>query len=75
MKLQSTNETVKITWFAWSGGQMFPKTSTMRGIGYDAKCSCGWESRTGGAILRCVKDSVNNHKWIEHNYRYTKVGA
>jgi len=75
MKLKPTNEAVTIKWFAWSNGERFPMTSQMRGVGYDAQCSCGWGTQTGGAIMRCVKEAIQNHKWIEHGYRYEKAGA
>jgi hypothetical protein len=44
----------------------------MRGTwGYDATCSCGWDSRTGGALRRYVADLVADHKagfttWRDH---------
>jgi hypothetical protein len=37
----------------------------MRGTwpgGYDVVCSCGWESRTGGAIRRAVEDELFDHR-------------
>jgi len=57
-------DTHKIRWFVRAGDEMIPRQSTMRGTwGFDAKCSCGWESRTGGAVERHVRDLVNRHKW------------
>lgn len=33
---------------------------------WDASCSCGWESRTGGAIRASVARDVRKHKlWSE----------
>lgn len=41
------------------------RTDSMRGSwdGWDAECSCGWGSHTGGAILARVREAVANHKW------------
>ena len=58
MKLVSTGNKAKITWIQ---------------LGYrafDAKCDCGWESKTGGAIKASVTNSVNDHKFYDHNYKY-----
>lgn len=40
-----------------------PRTSMMRGRdwGWDVRCSCGWESRTGGAIQERVREMVDDH--------------
>lgn len=58
-------ETHKVRWFVYAGGEKMPRESTMRGAwdGYDAECSCGWKSRTGGAVKRAVTDAVRSHKW------------
>jgi hypothetical protein len=54
----------RISWFVYAGGEMIPRESTMRGQwGYDAKCSCGWESRTGGGTRSYVEDMIANHKF------------
>lgn len=54
----------KITWWVYAGRERIRRTSTMRGQwDYDATCSCGWDSRTGGALRRAVQDSVDDHKW------------
>lgn len=37
------------------------------GMGYDVKCSCGWESRTGGATRTSVHDALWTHRWDEQN--------
>ena len=40
-----------------------PHTSRMRGTwGWDAECSCGWATRTGGATRRSVRFEVWLHK-------------
>lgn len=56
-------------WFVYAGGWGTPTekilhTSTMRGTwaGYDVTCSCGWESRTGGATRSSVEDDLFMHR-------------
>lgn len=40
-----------------------PRTSSMRGAwGWDVRCSCGWETRTGGAVERAIRREVRRHK-------------
>lgn len=69
MKLKNTDQKVNIKWFA-----IFQDGSKMRNIqgfqhyAWDAQCSCGWETRTGGAIKASVLREVENHKVYEHNY-------
>ncbi|MEQ7008364.1 hypothetical protein ABN028_19505 [Actinopolymorpha sp. B17G11] len=47
------------------------KEARMRGSwpGYDVTCSCGWESRTGGATRRSVEDEL----WL-HRYNVQTTG-
>lgn len=72
MKLVATDEKVQIKWFVWTCGEKFPKTSNMRGEwGYDAQCSCGYETRTGGATRTCVQQMINDHKFYDHDYQYS----
>lgn len=57
----------RIKWFVWAVGngrkEKLPHTASMRGTwGYDAECSCGWQSRTGGAVKRSVENMVADHK-------------
>jgi hypothetical protein len=61
-------EPVKISWWAIpQSGERMPRQDSMRGTwGWDASCSCGWDSRTGGAVFRCVRQMVNEHKLVEH---------
>lgn len=46
------------------GGDLIPWESSMRGFwpGYEAKCSCGWETRTGGAVKSYIDREVEDHK-------------
>ncbi len=53
----------KITWYVWAGSEKIRRTSRMRGTwGYDVTCSCGWETRTGGAVKRYITDEIYFHK-------------
>jgi hypothetical protein len=53
----------RATWFVWAGGQKMRRTSSMRGLwGYDVTCSCGWDSKTGGATRSSVEDALFDHR-------------
>lgn len=53
-----------IRWWVYAGTERIPRTATMRGQwAYDATCSCGWDSRTGGAVRSYVERAVADHKW------------
>jgi N6-adenosine-specific RNA methylase IME4 len=71
MKIYPTDQTVSVKWFVWAGNEKVPFESSMRGTwGFDAKCSCGWESRTGGGTRTWLKELVRKHKLQNHNYSY-----
>ena len=55
----------RIRWYVrLAPGEWTPRTSTMRGLWfYDAKCSCGWESRTGGGTETYVRSLIADHKF------------
>jgi len=37
--------------------------------GWDATCTCGWDSRTGGATRASVERQVRDHKFdVEHGF-------
>jgi len=53
----------KATWFVVAGRQRIRRTSRMRGTwGYDVTCSCGWDSKTGGATRGSVEDALFDHR-------------
>lgn len=58
----------RIRWYVYTGGpnnERIPRQASMRGrwpAGYDVTCSCGWESRTGGAVQSYVRQLVWEHK-------------
>lgn len=53
-----------IRWWVYAGSERIPRTGIMRGQwAYDATCSCGWDSRTGGAVRCYIEREVWHHKW------------
>lgn len=53
----------RATWWVWAGDEKIRYTATMRGQwGFDVSCSCGWESRTGGATRRSVREYLDDHR-------------
>ena len=71
MKLVPTNEKVQIQWFVVVDGQKYPKKTGMVGYkAFEVKCSCGWESNTGGGVFSWVKSEADDHKLIDHNYEW-----
>ena len=46
-----------------------PRGPYMRGRdwGWDARCSCGWRSATGGAIQQRIREAIAEHKWDVEN--------
>lgn len=71
MKLVPTAEKVTIKWFyVTPDGQKYRNIKGLISWAWDATCSCGWESRSGGAIKASVQRSVDDHKSFEHNYKW-----
>jgi hypothetical protein len=71
MKLVATDAKVQIKWFVYAGNEKIRYTSTMRGTwGYDAECSCGYTTKTGGGVRSYVEDLIESHKRFEHNYTW-----
>jgi len=66
-----TKVTHRISWYVWTSGHSGPAekmrhTASMRGTwGWDAECSCGWGSHTGGATRSSVERDVWRHKHID----------
>jgi len=74
MQLVPTTEKIQIKWFVINGTE---KSRYSGGIGFrawEATCSCGWETKTGGAIRASVLRDVDAHKIFAHNYTH-KVSA
>lgn len=71
MKLVATTEKVTIQWFAvLRGGEKMRNTKGFQHNAWEAKCSCGWETKTGGAIKASVQRDVEDHKRFDHNYEW-----
>ena len=71
MKLVATNEKVQIQWF-WvaTDGSKIRNNKGFIHNAWDAKCSCGWETHTGGGIKAWVKEEIEIHKVRDHNYSW-----
>lgn len=71
MKLIPTSQRVVIKWFAvlHDGSKMRNNKGFIHNA-WDVTCSCGWETKTGGAIKACISNLVKNHKWDIHDYTY-----
>jgi hypothetical protein len=65
MLTAETKAAHRARWFVYAGSEKIPYQSTMRGHwpGYDVECSCGWESRTGGATRTSVEDMLFDHRF------------
>lgn len=51
---------------------LVPRNRFMKGRdwGWEVRCSCGWESHTGGAIQERVREEIARHKWnISHEWK------
>jgi hypothetical protein len=71
MKLIPTDAKIQIQWFAVdTNGNKFRNNRGFISSGWDAVCSCGWETRTGGAIKSYVLSEVEAHKVTAHGYSY-----
>ena len=76
MKLYATDTKVTIKWFVYAGEEKIRYNASMRGTwGFDAECSCGWKTTTGGAVKSSVISEVELHKTMEHNYTYNSAKA
>lgn len=53
-----------IRWYGVAEGERIPRNRFMRGgdWGWEAVCSCGWTTRTGGAIEARIREAVADHK-------------
>lgn len=68
---EATRKAHRATWWVYTGASVkgrrerIRRQATMRGPwpGYDVTCSCGWESRTGGATRRSVEDLLWDHRY------------
>jgi len=53
----------RATWKWTIGGKWYtqPWGQSVKNIGFDITCKCGWESRTGGAIKVRVEEMHDRH--------------
>jgi hypothetical protein len=68
----STGEQHRIRHYVYTGSgddrELIPREATMRGDWpCEAKCSCGWETHSGGAVLSYIRREVADHKWDVEN--------
>lgn len=60
-----TTEQHRIRWYALEAGEMVARKGYMTPgngwTGFDATCSCGWRSATGGAIQARVAELAQRH--------------
>lgn len=53
----------RFRWFVYAGRERLPRTAIMRGAwGYDAVCSCSYDTNTGGATRGYIEGLVWLHK-------------
>lgn len=65
MENNETPQTHRIRHYVYAGDTLIPRESGMRGAwACEAKCSCGWETRSGGALLSFIKREVADHKFF-----------
>ena len=58
----------RITWWVYAGSDRIRRTATMRGQwSYDATCTCGWDTRTGGAVRSYIEREIYFHKLLDHS--------
>ena len=70
-KIVPTKEKVTIKWIVWHGSEKEYRSKEVKwGQGYDFECSCGFQSRTGGAILTQIQKEVYEHKLYVHDYDF-----
>jgi len=69
VRLVPTTEKVSIQWFAvLHDGSKVRNNAGFIHNAWDVKCSCGWETCTGGAIKSYITDEIFKHKRFDHNY-------
>ena len=70
MKLVATDTKAQIKWFYVVNGRKYRMVKGLIGnTAWDATCSCGWESRTGGGVKSWLDQMVFEHKYYDHDYK------
>jgi hypothetical protein len=71
MKLAPSSEKVQIKLFVYAGDEKIRHTANHAGNwGWDFECSCGYQSKTGGAIRSYIQNQIKEHKLYNHDYKY-----
>ena len=53
----------RATWYVWAGNEKIRHTAKMRGAwGYDATCSCGFETHVGGGTRTYIQSLLDDHR-------------
>lgn len=66
----TNGERHRVSRWVYAGDQRIRHTAAMRGAwSWDATCSCGWDSRTGGGTRRYVDEKVADHKAAPSSFR------
>jgi hypothetical protein len=53
----------RIRHYVYAGDELIPREASMRGAWpCEAKCSCGWQTHTGGAVRSYIDRLVEEHK-------------
>lgn len=62
----------RISWWAYAWGydgnvERLPRQPYMKARegwrAWEATCSCGWQTRTGGALASWIQKEIRWHKW------------
>jgi hypothetical protein len=69
-----TMQAHRIRWFGVVGNLRVPRNRHMaaKDWGWDVECSCGWKSRTGGALHVRIREAIEDHRW-EAEFEATHV--
>lgn len=71
MKLISTGNKANIKWFVvFSDGSKMRRSNGFIGNAFDAECSCGWATHSGGAIKARIEEEIWEHKYLDHDYKW-----
>lgn len=63
MTVETVAQQHRIMWWVYAGRERIRHTDTMRGRwGWDATCTCGWDTKTGGAVRSYIAREVMWHK-------------
>jgi hypothetical protein len=66
----------RATWWAYTAPagdprrELIRRAATMRGSwpGHEVRCSCGWETRSGGYTRAAAAEALEDHRWDEQGW-------